>query len=329
MKNVIQVHRAVGVNYSIEHVFEIVNQELGQKWHIVKVVLPNAYVRPIGLLKNILYARRMSKGLVHIVGEVHYIACFISAQTIITVHDLSLIDFNKGFKRFFFYWFWYYFPLRKAKYITCISATIMNQLILKFPFVRNKISTIYDPLDPVYSFSEKPFNKEKPCILHIGTAQNKNLKRVIEALKGIRCRLCVVGRRMAIYEQLLEESGLDYIYRSNLSNEEILEEYVNADIISFPSLYEGFGMPIIEGQAVGRAVLTSNLNPMKEIAGDAALLINPYSISDIRQGFLTLINEDELRQDLIAKGLKNVSRFSAPDIADQYSIIYDMLKVKK
>ena len=325
MKNIIQIHRAVGVNYSIEHVFEIVNEKLQRQWHIDKVVLPYAYVRPIGLMKNILYARRMCKGLVHIVGEVHYIACFVSGQAIITIHDLSLIDFNRGFKRFFFYWLWYYFPLRRAKYVTCISETVKNQLINRFPFVRNKICSIYDPLDPMYSFLEKPFNKQEPVILHIGTAKNKNLERVVQALKGIHCCLHIIGRKVKFYEQLLKESGLSYVYRSNLSDEEMLKEYENADIISFPSLYEGFGMPIIEGQAVGRVVLTSNLNPMREIAGGAAVLVNPYSVVDIRNAFLMLINDDKLRNELIKKGIKNAARFNAEHIAIEYSVLYDKI----
>lgn len=326
MKNIIQLYRTPGVNFSIEHVFEIVNKELSNHWNIYKVALPYAYTRPIAIFKNILYARRSCKRLVHIVGEVHYIAFFISAKTIITIHDLSFIDFNRGFKRLFYYWLWYYLPLSKATYITCISRTIAKQLENKFPFVKSKISVIYDPLDTVYVYEKKEFNKEFPVILHIGTAPNKNLDRVIEALKGIPCCLHVVGRRLEEYEYLLSKSGLNYLYRSNLSDEEVLMEYKQADIISFPSLYEGFGMPIIEGQAIGRVVLTSALNPMKEIGGDAALFVDPYSVNEIRQGFLTLINDDGLRNRLIVKGIHNVERFRADKIANQYSMLYQKIE---
>ena len=162
--------------------------------------------------------------------------------------------------------------------------------------------------------------------MHIGTAPNKNLDRVIEALKGVPCCLRVVGRRLEKYEYLLSKSGLNYLYRSNLSDEEVLMEYKQADIISFPSLYEGFGMPIIEGQAIGRVVLTSALNPMKEIGGDAALFVDPYSVNEIRQGFLTLINDDGLRNRLIVKGIHNVERFRADKIANQYSMLYQKIE---
>lgn len=318
-----QVHRTRGVNYSIEHVFNIVNDNLKNCIRITKVILPFAYVRPFNLIKNILYARHRCSGVVHIVGEAHYIACFLSTKTIITIHDLSLVDFNRGFKRFFFYYLWYYFPLRKATFITCISQTVKEELIARFPFISNKICTIYDPLDPSFSFKLKEFNTEFPVILHIGTAPNKNLERVIEALKGVRCCLHVIGRKIGKYEKLLQESGIDYIYRSNLSNEEIIQEYESADIISFPSLYEGFGMPIIEGQAIGRVVLTSKLNPMKEIAGTGALFVDPYSVSSIRDGFLSLIKDNELRKELIEKGKANSAKFEASRIADQYYKLYN------
>ena len=85
-------------------------------------------------------------------------------------------------------------------------------------------------------------------------------------------------------EDMLRFYSIRYVYKCDLSNQEILDEYMNCDIVSFPSLYEGFGMPIIEGQAVGRVVFTSDLEPMKEIAGDAALLVDPYSIESIRNG---------------------------------------------
>lgn len=322
---IIQLHRAIGINYSIEHVFEILNKQLINRWQIQKVILPFAYVRPIGLIKNIFHARHMCNGFVHIVGEVHYIAIFLPVKTMITIHDLSFIDFNHGFKRHFFYWLWYYFPLRKATYVTCISQDVKTRLIKEFPFLKDKISVIYNPLDTIFTFKKKNFNINCPVILHIGTSPNKNLERVIDALKGVDCDLHIVGRKSEKYERLLKEGGFRYTYRSNLSDKDILHEYEQADIVSFPSLYEGFGMPIIEGQAVGRAVLTSNIDPMKEIAGEAALLVDPYSVSDIRNGFLSLINNEKMRTELIIKGVRNAAKFDAENIAEKYSTLYKKL----
>ena len=102
-------------------------------------------------------------------------------------------------------------------------------------------------------------------------------------------------------------------------------QYQLADIISFPSIFEGFGMPIIEGQATGRPVLSSNIAPMTEVAGDGACLINPHNINQIRHGFLPLINDKDYRDGLIQKGFENVKRFSIEHISEQYMNLYHNL----
>ncbi len=82
----------------------------------------------------------------------------------------------------------------------------------------------------------------------------------------------------------------------------MLEAYHRADIVSLVSTYEGFGMPIIEGQAIGRAVIAGNVASMPEIAGDGACLVDPYDVPAIRTGILRIINDPEYRESLIARG---------------------------
>ena len=99
--------------------------------------------------------------------------------------------------------------------------------------------------------------------------------------------------------------------------------YRGADIISFPSTYEGFGMPILEGQAVGRPVLTSNLEPMRSVAGQSgALLVDPQSVDSIRNGFLRLTGDEFLRARLIAAGQDNVSCYTLEAVAASYLALY-------
>lgn len=114
---------------------------------------------------------------------------------------------------------------------------------------------------------------------------------------------------------MLQENNIDYSSCANISDEELLKEYNRCDIVNFPSLYEGFGMPIIEGQATGRVVVTSNLSPMKDVAGGCAVLVDPNDIQSLRQGYFEAINHGEC---YIVKGLENVKRFSVETIARQY-----------
>src|SRR5690606_26142965 len=133
----------------------------------------------------------------------------------------------------------------------------------------NKLQVIHNPLNPNYQYTPKTFDIHKPTILHIGTGWNKNLSRTITALQGIPCHLRILGKvNNEILSQLVQ-AKIEYSNVYNLTDNEVRQEYVACDIVSFPSMYEGFGMPIIEGQAIGRVVLTSRIEPLIEVSGDA------------------------------------------------------------
>jgi glycosyltransferase involved in cell wall biosynthesis len=86
--------------------------------------------------------------------------------------------------------------------------------------------------------------------------------------------------------------------------------YNLADLLLFPSLYEGFGLPILEAQACGCPVLTSNVTSCPEVAGDGAHIVDPYSVDEIRDGILKIIKDNNYKEQLIKKGFENIKRFS-------------------
>ena len=111
-----------------------------------------------------------------------------------------------------------------------------------------------------------------------------------------------------------------------LTDRELVEAYRRCDMVVFASLYEGFGLPILEAQAMGRPVITSNFGAMREAAGEGALLVDPYSVEAIREAVLRITREPALREDLIAKGRENAERFRAEAVAARYAELYRRLR---
>ena len=122
--------------------------------------------------------------------------------------------------------------------------------------------------------------------------------------------------------RLLNKKKISYSIKTGLSDAELLLEYYECDIVSFCSLYEGFGMPIIEANAIGRCVLTSAISPMTEIAADAACLVKPNDVISIENGLKQIIFNADYRDQLIDKGFLNILRFKVTDISKSYINLY-------
>jgi glycosyltransferase involved in cell wall biosynthesis len=146
-------------------------------------------------------------------------------------------------------------------------------------------------------------------------------------LRDIPCLLLIVGQIPEATLLELRGSNIRYENFVRIDHASMIRLYRDADIISFPSTYEGFGMPIIEGQAVGRPVLTSDLEPMRSVAGDGgALLVDPRSVDSIRAGFQSLIHSSALRDRLIDAGRANCRHFTIDAVAAQYMELYRRLE---
>ena len=107
-----------------------------------------------------------------------------------------------------------------------------------------------------------------------------------------------------------------------LTDTELAFAYSHAKAFLFPSFAEGFGLPIIEAQAMRKAVITSDLSPLREVSGGAAYLADPFDFLSIREGILKIIKDQNYRQNLITDGIKNISRFKARAIAEKYAALY-------
>jgi glycosyltransferase involved in cell wall biosynthesis len=288
-----------------------------------RIRLPFPSSNILFILFNLCYLLRFRRGIFHISGHVHYaILALPAASTILTIHDLVFLKTYKGLRWRVMKWLFLDLPVRKAKWITTVSDKSKAEIIKYTQCEPNKIFVISNPLAENCSFNLNHTFAEEPCILFIGTKANKNLENVIPALYGIKIHLRIIGELTDKQVLLLEKFQLKYSSVFHISDDELSKEYQNADILLFPSLYEGFGLPVIEGFCAGKPVITSNISPMKEIANDAAFLVDPHSISSIRNAVIVAINDTTLRESKIEKGKLIARLYKSKNIFTQYEQLW-------
>lgn len=313
-------------NFSIETLFKELRHEISKnyecKYHEAKYYSN-------GLIKRFLITIdfAFNQGDInHMTGDINFANLFFKKdKTISTILDINRLKEISSIKKMIYFYFWIKIPIIKSKYVVTISHTAKREILKYTNCNPDKIKVIYVQSKSIFKKSEKAFNEIKPVILQVGTKQNKNLIRLIEAIKDINCELHIVGILTKSQLEALKDNKIDYRNFVNLSEVEIYERYVACDILAFVSIREGFGMPIVEANSVGRPVLTSNVSSMPEVASDAAILVDPYNINDIKKGFHKIINNENFRNELIKKGFINSKRFKIDKIVSQYVQLYKTL----
>jgi glycosyltransferase involved in cell wall biosynthesis len=324
---IIYFFRHPKVGHSIHRVFRTLLSELNETIEMDIYNIPNLGSMPWHMISNLWFTfhKRNNKTIHHVTGHIHEVLlALIGMKTVLTVHDLVFLDNVKNpIKRAYKWLFWFYFPIKIADKIVCISEQTKKNILSKIK--TNKLIVIHNAIDPIFEFNKKSFNEKKPIILHIGTGWNKNLSRTIEALNEIPCHLNIIGKLNQTQIELLEKYNIEYSNEQNLTDIQIRDAYINCDIVNFPSIYEGFGMPVIEGQKTGRVVITSKLEPLIEVSNGAVAYVNPTDVLSIRNAYKKIILNKDYREELIRNGLKNTERFSVPFIAQQYKELYQSL----
>jgi glycosyltransferase involved in cell wall biosynthesis len=319
------IYRRPGRAFSIENVFDAVYREVGSSLAAKKTFMTRHRANALSILRNTETARSSQTAVNHITGDVHYVMLGLDQRNnnILTVHDLVSLEYLTGPKRAIARHLWYMLPMKRATHVTAISGKTARELVELMPEVQEKLTVIHDPVSPVFEHTPKPNLEPRPRLLHLGTKPNKNLARVTEALEGLEVELVVIGRLEEEDREKLSKASFCHQNLHGLTNEQIVEQYQKCDIVVFPSLYEGFGLPIVEANAVGRPVVTSKIEPMVEVAGGSALLVDPRSVEEIREAVEALVADQTRRAELVDKGLENAKRFSVGEIASKYMALYE------
>ncbi len=311
---------------SIERLFEEIRDHMPQKWTVEAVITPCPSKGLLNRIRNLIHARAQPADVHHIVGDIHYLAFVLPRRkTVLTLHDCATLERLSGLKRALFKWLWFSGPIRHSHIVTTISHTTKEELRKWIGTLANNIVVVPNCIRSEFLESPKQLNPENPVCLQVGTGWNKNLIRVAEALVGTSCHLEIVGTLNKTQRATLQELGIGFTELGQVSDSDLVEAYQRCDFLIFASLYEGFGLPILEAQATGRPVVTSNCSSMPEAAGDGALFVDPESVNDIRQAVDKLLSQPALREDLIKKGFQNVKKHSPEIVADSYCKLYEQL----
>ncbi len=313
---------------SIERLFEEIRAFLPDEFEVTQATSPQPSRGLLSRLANLKSARRQVGDIHHIVGDTHYLALGLGGgRTVLTIHDCAALNRLGGWKREILRQLWYVLPMRRAAVVTTISQTTKDELRRWVGDLADKVVVIPNCVCSEFTPDAKPFNSEAPVVLQVGTGWNKNVERVAEALKGTACRLEIVGELNAAQRTGLTESGVRFSELGRLSDRDLVEAYRRCDLLVFASLYEGFGLPILEAQATGRPVITSSISSMPEVAVDSACLVDPLDVDSIRNGVLRVVGDSTYREGLVLAGYENVKRFSAGTIAARYADVYRKLLV--
>lgn len=318
--------RSLSAVYSVERLFDDVRGALPTGFAVRQRInrFPSRGV--FGRLYDAL-AAGVSRGRVnHVLGDVHYLAWFLPRRrTVLTVLDCVSLERLRGLRRFGFWLLWYWWPLRHAARVTVLSQYGRDALLRCVRYPAERIHVIPPPLSGEFRPMPPPAATDGIRLLQVGSHPNKNLPRVIEAVAGLPVTLVIVGAVTQAERRRMEALGIAFEAHMDLDRAGLLEQYRRASVVVFASTYEGFGLPIIEAQAVGRPVLTSNVSAMPEAAGDGACLVDPFDVADIRRGLHALLEEPGYADALVRRGYANAARYAPERIANEYAAIYRAL----
>lgn len=248
---------------------------------------------------------------------------FIRGKFIFTIHDLNHVDRSENssfLKRVYYKWIMRR-ACRNAKVVLTVSEFSKRRIMDWAEIPPNQIINVGNGVDEKYSPSVPAYQPGYPYMLCVSNRKaHKNEPRLIEAFSRAcmpdSVRLVFTGNTTPQLTSLIERYQLQerVTFAGRVAESDLPGLYRGAMALLFPSLYEGFGLPVIEAMACGCPVLTSNTTSLPEVAGDAALLVDPTSVEDIARGISAVYGDESLRRVMIEKGYLQAAKFTWSEV---------------
>ncbi|QQG44790.1 MAG: glycosyltransferase family 4 protein [Candidatus Roizmanbacteria bacterium] len=298
-----------------------------QSEHFKYIIVPGKFLWSQIFLPLNLY---LKKEIDVFFSPAHYTPRFCPVPIVVTIHDLSYFYYPQEFLKKDLYKLenWTKLAVEKSKKIIAVSKNTKKDIVKFYQTPDEKIDVVYNGFkaktSPSQSLVKKILSRYElrttNYILYVGTLQpRKNLEVLIEGFKKVSetekgWKLVLVGKKGWLYNEIFNQVknlGLEdkVIFTGYLPDDEVAALYSQAFCFVLPSLYEGFGIPILEAMSYSCPVITSFSSSLPEIGGEAALYLTPDDVNDLVDEIMALKDENT-RKDLIKKGLERVKLFS-------------------
>ena len=238
---------------------------------------------------------------------------------VMTVHDLSFLYNRSWFSKAYYWWYRIMTPLaiKTSRHLITVSQFSKQEIMRFYPFIQEEqISVAYGAVDSTrfHRLSSVPATEHSFALAVSSIDPRKNYPMLVKAFKCFDgCLLYIVGKQNHVFSQQngLDEELPNVRFLGRVSDEELTRLYNQAVCFIFPSIYEGFGLPLLEAMTCGCPVLASDIPVFREVCGDAAIYFNPYDETSIRNAiahFLSLNKEEQ--EKLQTAGYEHAQRYS-------------------
>lgn len=304
-------------------------------FHYVGKYIPRNTISRISF-ENIVLPRLINKIKIDIYHSPVTLLPFfpLKCKTIVNIHDLRFVHLPIGYSKMkiFYKNLSYRNSTKRADAIICISHYTKKDLLEFAPINSEKIEVTYGGVNRTFS----PINKKKSdeirnkygisnkYILSISNYRHKNVESLINTFKILKKRE-KIPHQLVIIGKAVSQLNTDIILLENVPNEDMPLLYSSAEIFVFLSLFEGFGLPPLEAMASGCPVVSSNRTSLPEVIGDTGILIDPEDTKEIIVAIMKVISNNNLRENLIQKGLERAKQFSWENTAKKTLEIYNKI----
>lgn len=289
------------------------------------------------ILKPLYLTRNVKADIYHFMAPETAFPAFLKRPSIVTFHDVIPLKIQERKRTFNTYFKILSKIACYANHIICVSESTKKDLIKTLGVPKKKIKVIYEGVDHEKLFPLKlKKEKEKFIVGYLGgLSKRKNVETILKVAKKLENQKEITFKiagngpelnNLLKIKKQLKISNVDFI--GFIPEKKLNEFYNSLDIFIFPSLYEGFGLPVLEAMACKIPVITSNISSMPEIAEGASLLVNPKSVEEISNQIKRLLKERNLRKKLSEKGFERSKKFTWKKCALEHLKIYKSLRIK-